>query len=647
MLKIVIYIVLLTSLSAQAVNATDSSKTEDKSSLLDTNRNIRASDKTISDSNIIVQTCGKKISCGESRYRSLDGTCNNLQNSTWGATREPFAMLLGDGRPNSINISAQGNLLPNPRETSLKIFPSKNYLDPKWTLNTMQWGQILAHDISLTASTSIIDTPSPTCCNNEGQYTSESDSNRFCAAIPIPRTKNSYSADARQCFDFVRTVTTNDTGCTAAGAPSYPINENTCYLDLSLIYGVSDNQSKSLREGKGGRMLTVERNGGVWPPQAANAQETCTPSIPANDTCYVAGDPRINQNPELAVLQTMLLKEHNRKADTLSQMNGRWDDDKIFQETRRIIIAMYQQINYYEFLPILLGRDNMLENKIIYEDPTDYINDYNNEISAGITNEFTTAAFRYFHTLIRGRLDIVKENRNLERTLRLSDWYNRPSVIEEPDAFDGLARGLSYQPEDKADQYFDEETTQYLFRGNSTKGSDLRAIDIQRGRDHRLASYVALRRYCGLSVPKTFDDLSEYISKSNIKKLKSLYKLVDDIDLTVGGALEKHARGALMGPTYLCISLIQFYKIRTGDRFFYENGNNKNIAFTPSQLATIRKGSSLARLVCDNGINIKSMQPRAFELVSPKNKIVPCDSLPSVDLSLWKEKKQKKTGDNK
>nr|BAM20393.1 peroxidase [Papilio polytes] len=280
----------------------------------------------------------------------------------------------------------------------------------------------------------------------------------------------------------------------------------------------------------------------------------------------------------------------------------------------------------------------MLEKKIIYKNPTDYINDYNPKISASIINEFATAAYRYFHTLIRGRLDVLKENRNLERVLRLSDWFNRPSVIEERGTFDGLARGLTYQPEDKADQYFDKEITQYLFRDNRTKGDDLRATDIQRGRDHRLAGYVALRRYCGLSEPKNFDDLSGDISESNIKALKSLYKSVYDIDLTVGGVLEEHAPGALLGPTYLCISLIQFYNIRVGDRFFYENGENKNIAFTPAQLATIRKGS-MARLICDNGINIKRMQPRAFELVSSDNKIVSCQTLQSVDLSLWKESK--------
>lgn len=40
--------------------------------------------------------------------------------------------------------------LPNPRQLSLKVFVNLEKDDPIWTLLFMQYGQILAHDISLT-----------------------------------------------------------------------------------------------------------------------------------------------------------------------------------------------------------------------------------------------------------------------------------------------------------------------------------------------------------------------------------------------------------------------------------------------------------------------------------------------------------------
>jgi len=58
------------------------------------------------------------------------------------------------------------------------------------------------------------------------------------------------------------------------------------------------------------------------------------------------------------------------------------------------------------------------------------------------------------------------------------------------------------------------QITQFLFKEelpNNNLGSDLRAIDIQRDRDHGLASYNDYREYCGLPRAKTFFDFVDYI----------------------------------------------------------------------------------------------------------------------------------------
>lgn len=58
------------------------------------------------------------------------------------------------------------------------------------------------------------------------------------------------------------------------------------------------------------------------------------------------------------------------------------------------------------------------------------------------------------------------------------------------------------------------QITQYLFRRGRILGSDLRATDVQRDRDHGIASYNDYREYCGLRRAHTFDDFADYISLS-------------------------------------------------------------------------------------------------------------------------------------
>lgn len=68
-----------------------------------------------------------------------------------------------------------------------------------------------------------------------------------------------------------------------------------------------------------------------------------------------SGDGRANENLHLTSMHLIWARHHNSVAGELSILNPQWGDERLFQETRRILAAQIQHITYNEFLPILFG----------------------------------------------------------------------------------------------------------------------------------------------------------------------------------------------------------------------------------------------------------------------------------------------------
>ncbi|KAK9874567.1 hypothetical protein WA026_005400 [Henosepilachna vigintioctopunctata] len=533
-------------------------------------------------------------------------------------------------------VSQSGEPLPLARQVSSTIYPDLKLLDFKYTLAAMQYGQFITHDISLAAGSSQIKARTTKCCSKSGQLQSDADDTNRCLPIILPEN-DPQRKDNRECIEFVRSRTDRDLGCGSNGKPVEQVNTVTSWLDLSLIYGNSEELNHQLREFKGGRMRVSKRDGKEWPPDTPNLSVLCDPEPGKKNpnVCYSTGDVRANQNPQLAVFQVIWLREHNKVVDGLAALNPKWSDEKLFQEARKICIAEHQYIAYYEWLPIHLGALNAYHKKLIY-DTDQFVNDYRSDINPNVINEFTTAALRYFHSAIAGHLDIISSIRLTQGSLRLSDYFNNVDILEENGNFDGLTVSLATQPQYNVDNFHDSEVTQFLFRHMMKFGGDLKSADIQRSRDHGLASYNDARELCGHKRATTFLDFADLIILPLVLKLEILYKSVDDVDLTVAGSIENHIPGTLAGPTFLCIMAEQFTRMRVGDRFWFENGD-QGTGFTLNQLNSIRQ-VRLSRLLCDNGNDIKYMQPNVFKQIFIGNYLQKCDTLPSVDLSLWKDK---------
>ena len=60
------------------------------------------------------------------------------------------------------------------------------------------------------------------------------------------------------------------------------------------------------------------------------------------DGARIPGDSRSNEQPGLTVYHTVWVREHNRLARHLAYLNPHWDDERLYQEARRIVIAEIQ-----------------------------------------------------------------------------------------------------------------------------------------------------------------------------------------------------------------------------------------------------------------------------------------------------------------
>lgn len=68
-----------------------------------------------------------------------------------------------------------------------------------------------------------------------------------------------------------------------------------------------------------------------------------------------SGDIRVNGISDIAVLETIFLRLHNSLAEDLAILNPQWNDEVLYQETRKLVIGILQHITYNEWLPRFLG----------------------------------------------------------------------------------------------------------------------------------------------------------------------------------------------------------------------------------------------------------------------------------------------------
>lgn len=219
------------------------------------------------------------------------------------------------------------------------------------------------------------------------------------------------------CMQFTRS---------SAVSPSYDcgmgyreqLNLLSAFLDGTQIYGDSYNKSLELRLFSGG--LLKSSTGVTARPYLPQSDSQCS-NVDESMMCFKAGEFRTSENLGLTGIQVLFMREHNRIATELATLNKNWNDDILYYETKRIIVAMYQHIIYNQWLPSVIGKNFQAQNGLAPLVNV-HFNGYDSSVNPSLYNEFAAAGLRFGHSLIRNQLNrFNSKNQVIGATLNISN----------------------------------------------------------------------------------------------------------------------------------------------------------------------------------------------------------------------------------
>ena len=479
--------------------------------------------------------------------RTIDGTGNNLQHPDWGAAFAPLLRVTPVAYADSISAIGHPDW-PNPRRVSNEIFAQGELINDPMGLSDYcwVWGQFLDHDITFVP-------------DHPAQFT----------FIPVPPgdpwmdPQNFGGVN----IPMLRSDQVPGTG-TGTDNPRQHFNAITAFIDGSNVYGSTEEVAAWLRTFENGKLKVSAGNLLPWNTLDGEYDSDLDPDAPHMDDAvgmasrlFVAGDVRANEQPLLASMHTLFVREHNRLCDEFKAAHPDWTDEQLYQHARRWVAGLLQSVTYNQFLPAMGVH------------PTPYAG-YDPTVDPGVFNVFSAAAFRLGHTLLNSNIQRMEIDGTDMGSMTLLQVFFQPDVIEQSGGIECFFKGMGVQTQQAMDGKMVDDVRNFLFGPPPAGGLDLAAININRGRERGLPSFNEVRQAFGLAPLADFSELTD--DATLLPKLEFLYGSPDALDPWVGMVCEKPMDQALFGTTIMEIMMQQFDALRTGDRFYYLNDPGLN-----------------------------------------------------------------------
>lgn len=480
-------------------------------------------------------------------FYSANGSSVNSAHTDWGQAGSLLGRVANASHDPEANWMGLADL-PNARDISNIVCAQPGVINDERGLSDFNWlwGQFITHEIdfTLTQNGRVGENGTPEA-----------------ADIDIAEDDPVMGAPGGSKIRFFRSLYVNVTENEVVHR-EHP-NSITSWIDGSVVYGSSEQTSNWLRTFEGGTLKVSENVFGDLLPVAAEDDDTAPPMSFAGfsaDVRFVAGDSRANEHIALMAMHVLFMREHNRLAEGIQDRNPDWSDEDIYQRARKIVAAEIQAITYEEFLPSL---------GVTLDD----YSGHDSEVNPEVTSAFATVAFRMGHSQIGDTFLRVDEQRAPieEGHMSLFDGFWTTQPITEEGGVAPMLRGMAMQTQPANDVYFGDDLRNQLFGHPGAGGMDLCAIDIQRGRDHGVPDYAAIRGTFGLENISAYGEItSDSVIAENLA-LAYGNETPGHIDPLIGMLAEDHLPDSALGETMDALIRDQFTRLRDGDPFYYEN----------------------------------------------------------------------------
>ncbi|XP_013365767.1 PREDICTED: dual oxidase 1 isoform X2 [Chinchilla lanigera] len=525
-----------------------------------------------------------------------DGWYNNLQEHSWGSKGSRLRRLVPASYADGVYRPLGEPHLPNPRElsnTALRGAAGQASLRNRTVLGVF-FGYHVLSDVAS------VDTPG---CPAE------------FLNIRIPPGDPVFDPERRGdvVLPYQRSRWDPETG----RSPSTPrdlVNQVTGWLDGSAIYGSAHAWSDALRSFSGGRLASGRDP--AFPRGPQDALLVWTAPAPATGQgglggLYAFGAERGNRDPFVQALGLLWFRFHNWWAARLARAHPRWGDEELFQHARKRVVATYQSIAMYEWLPSFLGKT-----------PPKY-EGYRPFLDPSVSPEFVVASEQFLSTMVPPGVymrngschfrEVVDGNSSFSRALRVcnSYWSRENPNLQSAEDFDALLLGMASQLAEREDHVVVEDVRDFWPGSLKFSRTDHLAGCLQRGRDLGLPSYAKARAALGLPPVTHWKDINPTLSQSQDTVLEATAALyhqdLSRLELLPGGLLESQGDP---GPLFSAIVLDQFVRLRDGDRYWFENARNG--LFSEEEIAGIRNTSFREVLVAVTSVDASDLQPNVF-----------------------------------